>query len=103
MYIIYLTLELGMLHTCTLIDTRQHAQSHLSSLHCSAAVVTLTYEVLGRPGAVRPIPGETVVFTCEVETETLTWINEAFQSNTISFIRVINPPRDRVTDLNTGA
>jgi hypothetical protein len=65
--------------------------------------VTLTYEVLGRPEAVRPIPGETVVFTCEVEDETLTWVNTAFLSSSISFIRVNNPPGDRATDSNTGA
>ena len=66
-------------------------------------MVTLTYEVIGRPEAVRPIPGETVVFTCEVEDETLTWANTAFLSSSISFIRVNNPPGDRATDSNTGA
>ena len=71
-------------------------------MHSYSSVVTLTYEVLGRPEAVRPIPGETVVFTCEVEGETLTWDNEAFQSSTISFIRVNNPVGDRSTDANTG-
>lgn len=37
--------------------------------------VTLTYEIIGRPEAVRPIPGETVTFTCDVEGSTLTWIS----------------------------
>ena len=63
-------------------------------------MVTLTYEVSGRPEAIRPIPGETVVFTCEVEGETLTWENVAF--GTISFIRVNNPVGDRTIDANTG-
>ena len=35
--------------------------------------VTLTYEIVGRPTAIRPIPGETVIFTCEVEGQVLTW------------------------------
>lgn len=37
------------------------------------AAVTLTYEIAGRPDGVRPITGETVIFTCEVEGNTLTW------------------------------
>ncbi len=36
-------------------------------------VVSLTYEILGRPNAIRPITGETVVFTCDVEGTALTW------------------------------
>ena len=75
---------------------------HTHTLNIYSTVVTLTYEVQGRPDAVRPIPGETVVFTCEVEGETLTWENVAFLSSSISFIRVNNPPGDRSTDSNTG-
>ena len=63
-------------------------------------MATLTYEILGRPEAIRPIPGETVVFTCEVQGETLTWDNTVF--GTVSFIRVNNPAGDVQEDANTG-
>lgn len=44
-------------------------------------VVTLTYTIPSRPSARRPIPEETVVYTCEVEGPTLTWFNMHFQND----------------------
>ena len=46
-------------------------------------VVTLTYTIPSRPSARRPIPEETVVYTCEVEGPTLTWSNMLFQNDLI--------------------
>ena len=69
----------------------------------SFIVVSLTYEISGRPEAIRPIPGETVVFTCEVEGQTLTWGNVAFQPPmTISFISRNNPVGNIGEETNTG-
>ena len=45
----------------------------------SSSGVALTYEISGRPDAVRPIRGERVSYTCTVEGQTLTWQSQAFQ------------------------
>ena len=63
-------------------------------------MVSLTYDISRRSEAIRPIPGETVVFTCEVQGRTLTWENMAF--GTVSFIKVNNPVGDVQFDANTG-
>lgn len=39
--------------------------------------VSLTYQIVGRPEGIRPITGETVIFTCEVEGDLLTWESPA--------------------------
>ena len=44
------------------------------------AVVSLTYEIVGRPNSTRPITGDTVVFTCEVEGTVVTWLTSAIDS-----------------------
>ena len=51
------------------------------ALICTHTVVTLTYTIPSRPSARRPIPRETVVYTCEVEGATLTWDNIRFQQD----------------------
>ena len=43
-----------------------------------AGAPELSFEIVGRPEGVRPIPGETVQFTCTVQTVSLTWSNSNF-------------------------
>ena len=51
--------------------------------HNTHTVVTLTYTIPSRPSARRPIPEETVVYTCEVEGVSLRWSNILFQNDLI--------------------
>ena len=51
----------------------------LSPINPTAAV-DMSYEIVGRPDAVRPIPGEAVQFTCTVRSIALLWDNDNFMS-----------------------
>ncbi len=43
--------------------------------------MSLTYAIVGRPGAVRPILGDTVTLTCEVEGAVMSWISPLVDDN----------------------
>lgn len=62
-------------------------QSHFS--HYSTDV-TLIYEIAGRPDEPRPITGETVTFTCEVEGGSVTWTSSAISNGVITLIPSVN-------------
>ncbi len=75
---------------------RTHSCTH--SLH---ADVTLTVVIVERPEAVRPITGETVVFSCEVRSSNgLLWQSSIFED--LVFVRAIHDPGFIMTDTAIG-
>ena len=78
-----------------------HNMYNTYALICTHTVVTLTYTIPSRPSARRPIPGETVVYTCEVEGTTLTWSNVLFQ-NDLTWVGSIHNVGEMQVDDDTG-
>ena len=64
--------------------------------------MTLTVEIMERPQATRPIPGETVVFTCEIPFSSgLVWESSVFSAD-VTLLTAFNPVGDPVPNLDTG-
>ena len=75
----------------------------ISKVFLSPPDVSLTYEVMERPEAIRPIPGETVVFSCEVEGTVLIWNSVSFiPPNDITFVAALDPVGRPKADPITG-
>lgn len=62
--------------------------------------MSLTYEIANRPEGVRIIPGETVVFTCEVEAPTLFWRSGVIDGNLTTIVPSLGG--DPRMDVSTG-
>jgi hypothetical protein len=68
----------------------------------SEGAADFSFEIVGRPGAVRPIPGETVRFTCSVESSLgLSWSSNIF-TNELRFFTV-DDVGDQQSDEGTNA
>ncbi len=66
-----------------------------------SADVTLTICTVGRPKAVRPITGETVVFSCEVRSSSgILWQSSTIED--IVFVRAIHDVNEVMSDGDAG-
>lgn len=66
--------------------------------------MTLTVEIQERPQAVRPIIGETVVFSCEIRSSSgLVWQSPAFgPAGDIVFLRALHDVNNELANTDAG-
>ena len=86
----------------------KHSFLHFSALIAfllTPADVTLIYEIIGRPDEARPITGETVTFTCEVEGGAVVWETDppaAISNGQVTLVPAVNPIGEPTMDVASG-